>query len=239
MTMHLSEDDLILHYYGELDEDGDARAREHLDACAACRGSFVQLQRTMAAIDSLPPPPVARGFEARVWQRLAPELGSDAGAPPQGLTSRWLAMAAAAVIVIAAAAFFAGRVSSPVTPIAVAPVADRSRPERMLEADLADHLDRAELALVELMNADGSDLPGERARAEDLVAANRLYRETAATAGDQNVGDVLEELERVLIEVAAAPAPAALGGLRQRVEARGLLFKLRVMRVSLREDESL
>ena len=89
------------------------------------------------------------------------------------------------------------------------------------------------------MTADGSDLAGERARAENLVADNRLYRETAQDAGHPNVADVLDELERVLIEVAAAPAPAALGDVRQRVDARGLLFKLRVMRESLREDQTL
>jgi hypothetical protein len=239
MTMHINDDDLILYYYGELDAAGDVRAREHLDACATCRGGFVQLQRTRAAIDSLPPPSLERGFEARVWQRLVPELGSDPQVRPRGPTPTWLAMAAAAVIAVAVGAFFAGRVSRPATFLTMAPVANASRPERALKVDLAAHLDRAELALVELMNADGRDLQGERTRAEDLVAANRLYRETAATAGDQNVGGVLEELERALIEVAGASAPAALGGLRQRVDARGLLFKLREMRASLREDESL
>ena len=229
--MHASEDDLILHYYGELD------AGRHLEECEACREAMRRLQRTMAAIDAAGTPSVDRDFEARVWQRLEGAIGLPARArSPRLVHAAWLAAAAALLVVTAIAAFMAGRLTSPPAPITVV----REAPsDRVFIADLGAHLDRAELALVELMNADGRDLSGEQARAEDLVAANRLYREDARDSGHQQVVDVLDELERVFIEVAAAPAPVSLGVVRQRVDARGLLFKVRVMRESLREDAPL
>jgi hypothetical protein len=51
---------------------------------------------------------------------------------------------------------------------------------------------------------------------------------------------VLEELERVLVEVAAGPdalAPQDVAELQRRIEARGLLFKVRVVGSQVRERE--
>ena len=45
-----------------------------------------------------------------------------------------------------------------------------------------------------------------RLRARELVAANRLYRQSAAHTGDEVMGATLEDLERVLLEIANAPA---------------------------------
>ena len=66
------------------------------------------------------------------------------------------------------------------------------------------------------------------------------YRQTAARSGEPALAAMLEELERVLVEVAAGPdrlTPAALGELQRRIESRGLLFKIRVVGSQVRERE--
>jgi hypothetical protein len=58
------------------------------------------------------------------------------------------------------------------------------------------------------------------------------------TSGDPAVADVLDELERVLIEIAGTgpTAPATdRDVVRQRIDTRGLLFKVRVMREQLQD----
>jgi hypothetical protein len=129
---------------------------------------------------------------------------------------------------------FTSQPAAPTRSAAADPVGDR-----VLLVDLSDHLDRTETALVEFVSGtDGRDLASGRARVEDLVAANRLYRRTAAVAGDQGVADVLDELERVLIEIAGAAPEAStddLDVMRRRIDTRGLLFKVRVMREQLQE----
>jgi hypothetical protein len=145
--------------------------------------------------------------------------------------------AAAALIVIAA--FVAGQFSSaPPGAVRTAASEDPVR-ERLLLVDLGDHLDRTENALVEFVTGtDGRDVAVSRARVEDLVAANRLYRRTAIVAGDQGVADVLDELERVLIEIAGTAPEAStddLDVMRRRIDTRGLLFKVRVMRDQLQD----
>ena len=242
--MHLTDDELVLHYYGEMSDAAEARACAHLDGCAACRENLARLQRVMTAIDEAPLPEPDEWFERRTWARLEPALAAHRPRPWHLAGLPWRAMAwgaAAALVVIAA--FVAGQFSSvpPAPPAGPAQQVSAGQPvrERVLLVDLGDHLDRSELALVEFVTgSDGTQLAAGRERLQDLVAANRLYRRTAAAAGDAAVADVLDELERVLIEIAGT-APSAsttdLDAVRQRIDTRGLLFKVRVMREQLQE----
>ena len=73
-----------------------------------------------------------------------------------------------------------------------------------------------------------------------MVAANRLYRQTAAREGEAGVASVLEDLERILLEVANSDermTPAERERLRQRIESGGILFKVRVLGTQVRERE--
>jgi hypothetical protein len=83
-------------------------------------------------------------------------------------------------------------------------------------------------------------LGAQREFADELVSANRLYRQAAARSGEPALAAVLEELERVLVELAAGPdalAPADLAGLQRRIDSQGLLFKVRVIQSQVRERE--
>jgi hypothetical protein len=247
--MHLTDDELVLHYYGEMTDAAEARACAHLDACVDCRQQLVKLQRVMAAIDGAPLAEPGAWFEQKAWQRLQPELDAQRR---RAWISRWIpshaAMASVRMAAVAAmllvAAFVAGRfwparpTPQPAANTATTTTIEPVR-ERVLLVDLGDHLDRSELALVEFVSGgDAREMMGERARAEDLVAANRLYRGTALASGDRAVADVLEELERVLIEIAGtspSTSTSDLDAVRRRIDARDLLFKVRVMRSGLRD----
>jgi hypothetical protein len=237
-TMHLTDDELVLHYYGEMNEAAEARACAHLDECTGCRENLQRLQRVMAALDSVPVPEPDPFFEQRTWAKLEPAMVRTSRARAWALPWRAVAWGAAAALVVIAA-FVAGQFTSqPAAPTRNAAATDPVG-DRVLLVDLSDHLDRTETALVEFVSGtDGRDLASGRARVEDLVAANRLYRRTATIAGDQGVADVLDELERVLIEIAGAAPEAStddLDVMRRRIDTRGLLFKVRVMREQLQE----
>jgi hypothetical protein len=91
------------------------------------------------------------------------------------------------------------------------------------------------------VNAEGpADITAEQHSAEQLVAASRLYRQAVARSGDAGVAAVLEELERVLLEVAHGPSRLSadeLEGVRRRIEDGGLLFRVRVLGSQVRERE--
>jgi predicted anti-sigma-YlaC factor YlaD len=80
---HLTEEQLVLHYYGEdpgelaggAHEMLDALAIEqHLDDCAECRTMYSGLQRVLNIVDALPIPEQPADYEARVWQQISNKL---------------------------------------------------------------------------------------------------------------------------------------------------------------------
>lgn len=242
MTMpHLTEDDLVLHYYGELDAGGESRVAAHLSGCTECHRHYVRLQRVMAAVDTLPAPAMADGFERAVWARLEPALPvrrnwfSAFVFSPANLA--WVS----AIVVLVASAFFAGRMSQPHT-AQQASAADVA--EGILLVDVGEHLERSQAMLVELVSTepqdDVVDLTTERERALDLVAANRLYRQTATERGDAAITELLDDLERLLVELAASPDHLSsddLAQVQQRIAADDLLFKVRVVSSAIKERQ--
>ena len=248
-TQHLTDDDLILHYYGETSPGDERQIAGHLQQCGLCRAEYTRLQRVLASIDersvTVDPGPA---FEREVWARLEPTLKpARRGWVGWLLTSPAPLGLAAAVAVLVVAAFFAGRALSPApaappTEAAVAAAADQIR-ERILLSDVGEHLDRSQMALVELVSGDDStsvDFANERSRAEQLVADTRLYRQTAQETGDVVLSDLLDEIERVLTEVAATPEAGSsrdLADVRRRIESRDLLFKVRVIASEIRERQ--
>ena len=83
-------------------------------------------------------------------------------------------------------------------------------------------------------------IAAEQRRAGDLLAATRLYRRAAVEAGDADVADVLESLQRILVEVTGSPSELSafeLQALQNRIEKQGLLFKLRIASSAVRNRE--
>jgi hypothetical protein len=244
--MHLNEDDLVLHYYGEMPAAEEGRATSHLAACGDCQESYTKLQRVMAFVDSAPAVDAPEGFERIAWARLEPALASSGGG-----AWRWFVFSpatlalAAGVLLLIGASFTAGRLTRATTPGgAAAPQSAEKVRERILLVDLGDHLDRSQMVLVELVSAGGDtgdvDISTERARAEQLVAVNRLYRQTALSTGDANMASVLDDLERVLVDIAASPATVSqedLDSVRRRIDSKELLFKVRVVSSQVRERQ--
>jgi hypothetical protein len=265
---HVHEDDLTLLYYDELTEADARAARAHLEGCGECRMRQTELARLLAMVGDAETPEPDAGFEAAMWRRLQPALRAarplaraEAGAglgfgarmrawlmgPAQGPASgRWAL--AGGLAAVALAAFVAGRFwpESPVGPAApgasAAQTADALR-ERVLLSALGDHFDRTEAILVELVGTPRGDrvsIAGEQQRAADLLAATRLYRRAAVEAGDTNVADVLESLQRILVEVTGSPSELSayeLQALQTRIEKQELLFKLRIASSAVRNRE--
>ena len=111
---HLTDDDLVLHYYGELEGDTAGQAAAHLRECGTCREALTKLQRVFALVDTVPEPALGDGFERVVWARLEPGLEHAR----HGWAS-WFILSPArlawlvAIVVLVGAAFFAGRLSRP------------------------------------------------------------------------------------------------------------------------------
>ena len=255
MTNHLTDDELILHSYGEIDRADRARVDEHLSSCEQCQLAKEQLARVMTMIDTASPVEAPDGFERIAWARLEPELEKfpvrrsarwfdlvvGKAAREGGWFPQWaLAGGVAALLVVA---FWAGRISNVPTNIAGTGNVANVEPERVLQTEFGEHLDRTQMMLVELVNADTDHadvLASEQPRAADLVAANRLMRQSAMQSGDAQIVDILDDLERVLLEIANAPTDASskqVTDLQSQITNEDLLFRLRVIASEMRQRQ--
>jgi hypothetical protein len=218
---HVSEEDLILIYYGEPGvPDG---AYSHLAECGQCKAAADSLAQTLDFCNEWKVPTPDAGFERRIWQYRA-----------TGWSMPRVWMGVAATIVILIGAFLLGRGSIVPQPTIFAGLSNQAR-ERILEISLADHLDRAGMLLTEISNS--GDFAAERGRAEDLVEEGRLMRQTLARQGVSPTLTFLDEVERCLLEVANAPdsvGPREVRELQQRIGSGSLLFKVRIIESNLR-----
>jgi hypothetical protein len=83
-------------------------------------------------------------------------------------------------------------------------------------------------------------MSAERPQVGDLLTDTRLYRTSAAQSGNILIADVLDELERVLIELRHSPEQMSAGDidrLRQSLDEQGTLFKIRVLNSQIRQQQ--
>jgi hypothetical protein len=238
---HATEEELLAY------REGNVKNREalaaHLTGCAECRAELERIEEVFLALDAMPVPDPGEDYGTRVWRQIAPRLPERRGRWWASFLAPQLAAAGAALVI---AAFFFGRLTVKRT----APeVADSGRVrERVLVVAVGEHLGRSEMILIELANAQPAEksrklinIAAEQKRAESLVEENRLYRQTALSGGDNAMASTLDELERVLLDVANGPAevtPAQFVSIQKRIAERGILLKVRVVRQELRAAEA-
>ena len=231
---HCSDDELLLEYYGETSESAT-----HLSTCAECGARFLELKTLLNGI-TLEPPERDERYGLEVWQAIRHRLPARQPRWHSLLTPQWGLAAAAALLL--AVGFTAGRLwpqaeqpaesANAGATVAAAATDDEAR-QRVALLTVNDHFDRSDGVLAEVMNASGPrDMSAEQQRAEDLVSASRLYRRNAMVINDPALAAVLEDVERVLLDIVHQPRHATaadLDEIRRRIDSAGLLFKVRVM----------
>ncbi|HEX7151385.1 MAG TPA: hypothetical protein VF618_07835 [Thermoanaerobaculia bacterium] len=239
---HLNEETLVAHHYRDA-EDGAAVA-QHLRDCPACAAQYEELRLVLALVDDASIPEPAGNYGEEVWRRLRWKLGSE-----KKKRKAWQPLAAVAAALIAV--FFLGQWWNARNATATAPLqashnrpaggsevrtapegADANAGSRILLVVVSDHLESSERMLLEVANADPErGLRNPADRAGELVASNRIYRQTAAQRGDARIANVLSDLEPILVELSHAGTTIdgeELQQLQERIDAKGLLFKVRV-----------
>jgi len=230
---HLSEEQIVLHYYGDAEEAMEVE--RHLATCAECRAEFARVQSLLQQIEPLEVPEPAAGFEEKTWLRLRDRLPEKGSFLKRLLGAQQKWALAGAMVVLLAAALLAGRFwPRPGQQIAQQPPS-QVNPQRVVLVAVGDHLERSQMLLVEIMNANTKgpiDFSSEQAQARDLLDSNHLYRVSSQQAGDPQVARLLDQLGRVLAEIANGPSEVSPGDLEQvrhTIQSEGLLFKVRVV----------
>ena len=235
---HPTEDELVLLFYGDATPGDEQRLTAHVETCADCRPVWQEIQSSLAAVDAagIPEPPA--DFERVMWAKIQREISDIQPAPRWWAPRFWMPAASLAAVVIAVVI---GTQMMPGTEVPTPGANETSvstQAERALLVAMDEHLERSELMLVELMNADAPEC--EPADADDLLLSSRLYRQTAAHTGYTELASMLEDLERVLVEIARGPRELPqndLDTLRTRITDDDLLFKVRVVTDEVRKRQ--
>ncbi len=240
---HPTEEELFAY------RDGEMRNREaiswHLKDCAECRRELARLDEVFAALNSLSVPDPGENYGAKVWHQIADRLPEQRSSWWEGLFAPRRLMAFGTAVAVLALAFYIGRWSRNVSgPLGEAAVDAGKVRERVLVVAVGEHLGKSEMILMELANSQPVEngqklinISAAQRRAEDLVEENRLYRQTAIESGDQAMASTLDELQRILLDVANSPdevTPAQFESIQKRIASQGILLKVRVVRQELR-----
>ena len=243
-TQHIPEQELVAYLFGDSPEN--ASVATQVEACPQCSAELAKLRAVLNAIneETLPVPERAH-YGEQVWASVRPRLAE----PERSGLMAWLRpqrlALAGGLLALLVVAFVAGRMSRPgaPTPTVATNHTAPNKPERFANAAVAEHLERSQMMLVELTNADATtdalDISAEQDRARDLLEANRLIRQNAKRNGDPAVNAVLDELERVLLEIANSPSDLSrhrLAELQQQIQDQGILFKVRVVGSKVRKE---
>lgn len=262
---HLTDEDLILHFYGEGGPGEERRIDGHLAACSECRQAWAELGETLKLVDAAKVPEPGEEFERVMWARVQGALPAARPTVSTWSTWRWMpALGMAAAVVLAVAIGYAWRAAHdphgaamPAATTAAATSGSTSGPaivrtsaadlqktrERVLLTALSEHFQQTEVLLTEIMNSPDpgrSDADFERSSADDLVASGRLYRVTAQENGDLQLARMLDDLEGVLVEVARGPEHVArkdFESLRTRIGDQNLLFKVRAVSTQIQQRQ--
>jgi hypothetical protein len=240
---HTTEEELFAYREGEM--KGRETIAAHLQECGECRAELERIEEVFQALSAMPVPDPGEEYGTKVWRQIANRLPERRVTWWTGLFSarRLMAMGAAAALLIVA--FLVGRYTGPKKPADESLDASKVR-ERVLVVAVGEHLGKSEMILMELSNAQPAEagkklinISTAQRRAEDLVEENRLYRQTALSGGDNAMASTLDELQRVLLDVANSPAevtPAQFESIQKRIAAQGILLKVRVVRQELRKE---
>jgi hypothetical protein len=186
-------------------------------------------------IEPLEVPEPAAGFEEKTWLNLRDRLPEKGGFLRRlfGKQQKWAL--AGAMVMLLAAAFLAGRFWPRPGQQVAQQQPSQVNPQRVVLVAVGDHLERSQMLLVEIMHNEDTghiDFSAEQQLARDLLDDNHLYRVSAQQAGDPQVARLLDQLGRVLAEIANGPAEVSSGDLEQvrhTIQSEGLLFKVRVV----------
>lgn len=233
---HLNDDQIIglLHSAASPDE------ASHLAGCPRCRTELEAYKATLRCLEEWRVPERSAEYGQRVWQQIAGRVVKK-----QRFT--WISFPAAAwaaVAVCGAIILLALVLHQP--PRETTLLTDSQRPaasngQELLRAALDDHLERTSVLLTRILNEHGpqanyaSVLFDDDEPIDDLIAENRLYRQTAEQQNDRETAALLGDIEAVLLDLQHSGSAATAAELRyaqQRISDSNLRFRLGVVKSS-------
>lgn len=229
----ITDDQLLLYYYRELDADERTRVAASLAEQPELAQRLTRLIARLDAAAAMPEVAVPVAFQHRWKSALDRAAQESAGAAPRAKspaqprwrsTSTWAMAAGVAAVALVIGYQLRSPGTAPADPMTAAVPADKPTESSAYERGLQFHLASTQRQLVSLSEAS----PEERARlVATIIDQNAMFALAAERAGEPQLARVLRAFTPVLESVAEGRDEAAADGIDQ------LGFELRVMQARL------
>ena len=226
-----NKDDLILFYYGELDQTQNKELRRALTESISFQQEYANLcdfLDNQTSLEVMPPEEnLNQRIMASVYQQAEKQNKLTVQQRPQEFkllgwikAGFWhqLAGATFAMSFVVISVFFLGRWSTHVEPTnEVAETTldvsgkkenqgyfNASESQRILINNVSSHMEISGRLLTMVSNGNGDlsqQIESRRQIIEELVVLNRMYRRIVEQSGDQQLANLLQQTESILIEL--------------------------------------
>lgn len=237
--------------FGEPSLDASERLQVHLDLCAECRAEYESLRKTVevARLRRRTDPGEAfwDAFHDRVAERaismletgetdrhegrLTPSAAPVYRLSPLRLVASYAPRAVAAALLVAVG-FLVGKLVSQPSPNDINDLARIQAPTEAatggtLVADESELLARSEIVLLQFVN--GAADARSSALARELGGRASVVHASLDARGERSMGELIRELEFVLLQIANMDAQSDEPGVelvRDAIDRRALLFRI-------------
>jgi hypothetical protein len=211
-TFHLTDDQVLQLLSGNADD----REKEHLEACEICQAELESYRRTLDHLSLWTPPARPAAYGQSIWRQIAPAVRLRARSQNRRRwVVRWAALAASIALFAVALHTLRERTRTVHMP---SPTFTASAPasERLLDIAVQDHVRRATSLLTRIEDQPERAVKGlDRDAINNLVAENRLYRQTAEQEKDRKTEQLLSDLETALVVLKHDPARLPVSEVRE------------------------
>jgi hypothetical protein len=221
---------IILHLYGELNEEEAKKLLEHVKVCAECAEDFEYTKKVFHMLDETKTEELPEANWEKCWGTIDEKIQRKELKQKRYLLFPKWAYASAALIIVFGIGLFIGRlVFQPVQNLSILTEGTQSA----LYPSIQEHFESLKPVLVEYANYTSSAEDGSITVDKDLIRnltiQNILLKRVIAEK-NPSVKQLLEDVDLVLREIAnhEEDDTDSLSMIKEFIQERGILFELEV-----------
>lgn len=252
----------VLNNAGELSETEREGFHAHLENCERCSGEYKRVAGTLAVMNKRRRPEMSDDFWDNYYSRLedkldaAEEKAEEKTTPVtvkspgwgewfRGFKVQWVLYPAAAAAVVVTAVGVARFLSAPGGQRFVSTAVSSIR---QLSPAVANHFDNVQPLLVDYSNytpEEEPEEPGEtvmvgKSTIQKLLMENRMLKQVVAKSDDITAGQLIEELEIILLELknANGDSKETMKAVQRLIKDNDILFKMKALQMQKQKGKS-
>jgi len=226
------KDKIVLHLYGELDDEEAKKLVDHLSRCADCAAEHAYTEKVFHVLDETKTATVPEADWEKCWNTIDVGIrGNERKKKSFWLSQPRWAYASAALIAVFVAGFFIGRLAFFQSP-KKGPGLPKGTQSAMYPS-IQEHFESLKPVLLEYANytaaAEDGTITIDKNIVRNLIIQNILLKRLIADE-DPSTREILEDIDLVLREIANMEGDDALSlsMIKDLIEERDILYEIEV-----------